>query len=189
MMDKAFLEFWGNVFQNAAKGRNQMDDFTEMMKGATSCSQDMDELFRKFSDPEVIKQNAEEYFKVCRKAGEDFQDSMKELLSLMDLVPKKDYDEIKKKYDDLLKSIKEKQEPLGAGILNEEMKIQADGMKVFEGLLMDQARQFQNLMSGFSKSSAQTEGSGSRAAPEAGKKKASGTKKKTPSAGRAKTRK
>ena len=177
-MNSSILEFWGNMLLNAAKGSKQMDDLSGTMKGAGF--QDMAEQLRQFADTDAFRKSFEEYFKVCRQANTDFQESMKEFLSLMDLVPRKDYDELKQKYEDLLKSVKEKKE--AGNTFKDELKLQAEGLKAFESLVTDQAKQFQDLMSGFTTFYAQPK----EAEKPSSMKKPAGSKKKTSHAAKAK---
>jgi hypothetical protein len=176
MMDKAFLEFWGNVFLNAARSGKQMDDIAAMMKGMSSGSPDMSGLIGRVTAPEIFMRSTEEYLKAFRKAGEDLNEIMKGCLYLMDLVPRKDYDELKGKYEELRKRIHENTGGPGDGILKEELMLQAEGMKVFEGLLREQARQFQSLISEYSQSSPRDKESGGTATRQAGKEGLGGGK-------------
>lgn len=155
-MDRNFLEFWGNMLLTTARGQKQMEDFSKVMKGGFCGFQDMNEMFGSFSGFNALTRSSIEYLKVFTRATEEFQKSFKEFLTLMDLVPRKDYLSLQEEYEALKKRTEEKKENKMDKILGEELSLQTQGLRSFEELMRNQTKQFQDLMSNFTEMLSQT---------------------------------
>lgn len=152
-MDRQFLELWGSIFLNAAKGQKQLEDFVKWMSGDFSGLDEFSDMFSKFYGMDVLTKNSPEYFDVWRNATQDFYKSFKEFLSLMDLVPRKDYLDLVKENEDLRMQLEEQEEALNQlrGVLGTRIDQQDKGLGVFEDLIKNQSTQFQELVSSFTR--------------------------------------
>ncbi|MGD0821221.1 MAG: hypothetical protein ABSA71_10805 [Desulfomonilia bacterium] len=147
-MDKQFLEFWGNIMINAAKGQQQLEDIMKWYSGNFGDSKDITALFCRMYglDPETEK--APGYLNVWHKAFDDFQKSFSELAIMMDLVPRKEYITLSRENHDLKKRIAELEEGLAhlRTLLDDKLRSPVEGLKGFQELINDQARQYQDFM-------------------------------------------
>ncbi len=150
-MDNNFLELWGNMFLTAARGQKQMDDVTKWMKRGFCTIPDMGDMISSLTGINAIISSSTEYLRVVNTASENFLKSFKEYLSMMDLVPKKDYDSLLEEFEDLKKQSDEKNARKVDKLLNDELSLQTQGLKSFEELMRNQTRQFQELMTNFTK--------------------------------------
>jgi hypothetical protein len=153
IMDRQFLEFWGSIFLNAAKGQKQIEDFAKWLSGDFSGFDDFSDMFSKFYGLDILTKNTPEYFDVWSNATQDFYKSFKEFLSLMDLVSRQDYLDLVKENEDLRKQLEEKEEAIDQlrGVLDTKVGQKDKGLGVFEDLIKDQSAQFQELMSSFTR--------------------------------------
>jgi hypothetical protein len=148
-MDKNLLEFWGNVFLTAAKGQKQLEEISKMTKNGLWGLPDMSDMMGLFQGMDVFTKASNEYLKIFTKTNEELQKSIKEMLALMDLVPRKDYLDLQEEYDAYKKSVEEKSKNNMGKMLGEEMSLQTQGLRSFEELMRNQTKQFQDLMSNF----------------------------------------
>lgn len=117
-MDKNFLEFWGhyllNLVQTGQKhaGEKFYEDVFNFWGGFMKDQKSADWLFSPSSYFEkqvdifqksygLKKDTTPDYFAEARKASEQFQKSLKEFISAFDVVPREEYEELKKKYEEL----------------------------------------------------------------------------------------
>jgi hypothetical protein len=149
-MDKQFLEFWGNIMINAAKGQQQLEDIMKWYSGNFSDFKDITALFCRMYglDPETEKTPG--YLNVWHKAFDDFQRSFSELAIMMDLVPRKEYITLTRENHDLKKRIAELEEGLAhlRALLDDKLRSPVEGLKGFQELINEQARQYQDFMKG-----------------------------------------
>jgi hypothetical protein len=180
-MDKDFMELWGNFFLTAAKGQKQFEDFSKMAKQGFMGLPDMSGMMSAFSGMEAFARASNEYLKIFTRTNEEIQKAVKEVLALMDLVPRKDYQALLEEYEAYKKSAEEREKGNMGKTLAEEMSLQTQGLRSFEELMRNQTQQFQNLMSNFTKLISQSQTpvpAEEKKAPET--KKAPQVKKKTP---------
>jgi len=150
-MDKQFLEFWGNFLLNAAKGQEQLEDMTQWFREGFKGFEQQMSLFRKCYGLDRESKSSPNYMEMCSKAASDFQNSYKELLGLMGLVPKEEYLTLAEKYE----ALKEKLTSQDETIRHLKMKStvrdidQGEVAKGFETLMKNQAEQFQEVMKSF----------------------------------------
>jgi hypothetical protein len=148
-MDNNFLETWGNMFMTAAKGQKQIDDFSKMMKEGIDAFQGKNALLCALPGLDALSQITSEYLKIFTEFSGEIQNSLKDYLALLDLVPKKEYQELLKENEALKKSIEEKKRSKVGKMLDEELSLQTEGLKSFEKLIKNQTEQFADLMTGF----------------------------------------
>lgn len=173
-MDKNLLEFWGNAFLTAAKGRKQLEEISKMTKNGLWGMPDMTDMMSIFPGMDAFAKASNEYLKIFTKTNEEVQRSIKDFLALMDLVPRKDYLDLLEEFEAYKKSVEEKGKGNMGKMLADEMSLQTQGLRSFEELMRNQTKQFQDLMSNFTKIVSQpqptpTPPEGERHEPEAKK--------------------
>jgi hypothetical protein len=150
-MDKNLLEFWGNFFLTAAKGQKQVEEISKMTKSGMWGMPDMSDMMSASPGMDVFAKASNEYFKLFTRTNEEVQRSIKDFLALMDLVPRKDYLDLREEFEAYKKSVEEKNKGNMGKMLGEEMSLQAQGLRSFEELMRNQTKQFQDLMTNFTK--------------------------------------
>jgi hypothetical protein len=147
-MDSHFLEFWGNVLINVAKGQRQLDDISKWMMQGFKGFEDLTALFRKFYGLDHLKEDAPDYMNVWKKASEDFQKSFKDYFSLFDLVPRQKYLELVEEYEALKEKVATQEETIKhlRILLGEKMADQEEMVNGFQDLIKKQSEQFLNLI-------------------------------------------
>jgi len=151
MMDKKYLEFWGTFLLNSAKGQEQMEDMTRWFREGFKGFEQQMSLFRKCYGLDRESESSPHHMEMWSKAVSDFQNSYKELLGLMGLVPKEEYLALAERYE----ALKEKLASQDETIRHLKMKStvgdtdQGEVVKGFESLMKSQAEQFQEVMKSF----------------------------------------
>ncbi|MBF0468281.1 MAG: hypothetical protein HQK61_05270 [Desulfamplus sp.] len=113
LMDRKFLEFWGNLFLNIAKGQEHMDQLSSIMNMDSMNNMD----FMNFNEmAKIFRQSyqlaSEESSRPDRKPDEKdalkphesfeaFQKAFADSITLWGWIPKKDHDALKQSYDGL----------------------------------------------------------------------------------------
>jgi uncharacterized coiled-coil protein SlyX len=150
-MDRHFLEFWGNFLLLAAKGQKQLEDLAPWTGRGFLNLGDLTALFRQAYGLEHLNQGSPDYLKIWKKAEGDFQDSLREYFSLLGVVPRAEYLELAKKYEDLKEKAADQEET----IKHLRMLLSEKGLDFgavtfeFQKLMTKQREQFQKLMQGF----------------------------------------
>ena len=147
-MDKHFLEFLGNFFLSAAKGRKQVEDMTRWMGQGSSGLDEMTNMFRKFYGLEGLPLDSPDYAKAWNRASETFKTSLNDWLASLSVVPRHDYIELEKKYEALKKEVDAQNETIRhlRNLLKDKGIPQTDTYQSFTEMMEKQARQFQELM-------------------------------------------
>ncbi|MBN1834069.1 MAG: hypothetical protein JW896_18370 [Deltaproteobacteria bacterium] len=151
-MDRQFLELWGTMLLNAAKGQKQLEDFSKLMRGDFSSFDDMAEMLGNIYGIGFFKKNAPDYLDIWEKAMQDFNTAFKDFIAMMDLVPRSDYLELLRENEDLKKKAALQEENISdlQKILDKQLSDQEEGLKGFESLIQNQDDQFRKLMNNFS---------------------------------------
>jgi hypothetical protein len=150
-MDKKFLEFWGTFLLNAAKGQEQLEDMTQWFREGFKGVEQQMSLFRQCYGLDREPESSPNYMEMWSKAASDFQNSYKELLGLMALVPKEEYLTLAERYEALQEKLASQDET----IRHLKMKStsgdidQGAVVKGFETLMKNQSDQFQKVMKSF----------------------------------------
>ena len=150
-MDKNFLEFWGTFLLNAAKGQEHLEDMTQWFReGFKGVEQHMS-LSRKCYGLDRESESSPNYMEMWSKAASDFQNSYKELLGLMGLVPKEEYLALAEKYEVLKETLASQDETIRHLKMKSATREidQGEVVKGFESLMKNQAEQFQEVMKSF----------------------------------------
>jgi len=118
LLDRKFLEFWGNLFLNVAKGQEQIEQISSLMNMDSINNMDfmnfkeMARVFRKsyglpsdesgkaHPDKNNLKPDETETIKL-HESLEAFQSSFSKYITLWGWIPKKTHDELKKSYESL----------------------------------------------------------------------------------------
>jgi hypothetical protein len=150
-MDKKFLEFWGTFLLNAAKGQEQLEDMTQWFREGFKGVEQQMSLFRQCYGLDREPESSPNYMDMWSKAASDFQNSYKELLGLMGLVPREEYLTLAEKYEALQEKLASQDETIHhlkmkstSGDIN-----QGAVVKGFEALMENQTDQFQKVMKSF----------------------------------------
>ena len=104
-MDANFLEFFGQMLIQAAKGQRQMDQFSNLMQqglNATNRSEFSDTFQRLYGLTDISKES-DQYTGLFQKTQADFIAAYGEFMGLMGLVPEKKYKQLEEEYQALEK--------------------------------------------------------------------------------------
>ena len=148
-MDRNFYEFWGQMFLNLAKGQKQIEDFRKWFGQGLMGYESMNAMFRKAYGLDRIEEESPDYTEIWKKSVETFQKSFREGLSLMEVVPKGEYEKLTQKCAALEKTVAEHEETIRTlkRLLTEEASgAPAAALEDLQGLLRDQQTQFQELV-------------------------------------------
>ncbi len=147
-MDRHFLEFWGNLFLNAAKGQKSLEDMDRWIRQGFSGFEELTAMFQRFYGLDHLDKDSPDYVKMWKKAGQDFQESFKDYLSLFDLVPREDYLSLIEKYEALKERVATQEETIKhlRMLLGEKVSVPGEVVKGFQDLMQKQREQFQKLM-------------------------------------------
>lgn len=151
VVDRHFLELWGNLLINTAKGQKQIEELTQWISQGLKGFEGQDAIFRKFYGLNSLDQDSPDYPKAWQKAANDFQKSLKEYLDLMGVVRKDEHLQLVGKYEDLKKKAADQEETIKhlRMLLDEKGIAQGEVPKGFQDLIRKQTDQFQDLMKGF----------------------------------------
>ena len=164
-MDPKFLEFWGNCLVTLSKlgqapdpkrfqeealrfwgnlltGKKETGQFN-----ASEIFEKQLELFRKCYGLEEKAQEPE-FIESFKQASGDFQRSFKEFMSVFDFVPREDYEQLKKKTEELNAKVREQNEIIRQ-LRMEKIREGAEEIAAASGiqeLIKNQAEQFSALM-------------------------------------------
>ena len=153
-MDRHFLEFWGNFLINAAKGQKQMEDISKWMQQGFEGFDELTGMFKKFYGLEHMEKDTPAYIETWEKASDNFQQSFKDYLHMIGVVPKDEHLTLVKKYEELKEKVAAQEETINnLRMLLEEKKAETQGelVKGFQEILEKQSEQFQETMETFGK--------------------------------------
>jgi len=147
-MDKQFLEFWGNIMLSAAKGQQQLDDIMKWFSGNYKDFKDITSLFCRMYGLDPESEKKPDFLKIWQNALDEYQRSFGEFAIMMDLVPRKEYIALSRENQDLKKRIAELEDGNARlrTLLGDKAASPGQGLKDFQELINDQARQYQDFM-------------------------------------------
>jgi len=150
-MDRHFLEFWGNLFINAAKSQKHLEDMSRWVNQGFSGFEELRVMFGKFYGLDTLKKDEADSEMEWQKAAAAFQDSFNQYLQLMGAVPGVEHRALVKKYEDLRKKVAEQEEIIKylRMILDKKGFNQGELLRGFEELMKKQTDQFQDLVKDF----------------------------------------
>jgi uncharacterized coiled-coil protein SlyX len=150
-MDRNFLEFWGNFLLNIAKGQKHMEDLAKWTRQGFMNFGDMTALFRKSYGLDQLEQESPDSAKMWKKAEKDFRDSFRDYLNLLGVVPRDEYVELARKYEELKERVADQEETikhLRMALADKGYDFSAVTSE-FQKLMEKQGEQFEELMKGF----------------------------------------
>jgi len=157
-MDRKFLEFWGNALLNAAKGQEQVENLNRLARDGFKTFEQQLSLFQKLYDldkkPDPKKPGPSiPYAEMWAKAASDFTKSYQEFLGFMGVVPREEYEALSREHEALKNKFAAVEEKLRHSRTKSGGKEidPSEVVKGFEGLMKEQAKQFQALMASYGK--------------------------------------
>jgi hypothetical protein len=149
-MNKDFLEFWGNIFLNAAQGQKQIEEMANWMRQGMTGTENLTDMFSKFYGLDKLPKDNPNYFELWDKATTEFQSSFNDFINMMGLVSREEHLALIKKYEQVKKEKEDLQETVRHLRMLYEEKDATQEMEGFKELMVKQSEQFQELMEGFS---------------------------------------
>jgi hypothetical protein len=153
-VDRKFLEFWGNFLLNAAKGQEQVENMNRLVRDGFKGFEQQLSLFQKLYGLDKKPEPSSPYAEMWSKAASDFTTSYQEFLGLMGVVPREEYEALSQEHEALKKKFAALEEKLRRGKATSSGGSEMDPSEVvkgFEGLMKEQAEQFQALMTSYGK--------------------------------------
>lgn len=147
-MDSKFLEFWGNVFLSAARGRQQIEDFNQWIQQGLRGFHEFTALMARIYGMEEKESREETTGDDWDGAVRKFQKSYEEYLGLMGMVPREDYRRLAEQYERLKQKTAEQEETIRRlrKTAGWETASQDEVVKGMQELMTQQTEQFQELM-------------------------------------------
>ncbi len=148
MVDRHFLELWGNLLINAAKGQKQIEELTQLLHQGTKGFEGQNATFRKFYGLNSLDQESPDFLKASKNAADDFQKSLKEYLDLMGVVRKDEHLTLVRKYEELKEKVATQEETIKhfRMLLDEKGVDHGETARGFQDLIKKQSDQFQDLV-------------------------------------------
>jgi chromosome segregation ATPase len=149
-MDEKILEFWGNLFLNMAQGKHQMDNLSAWMKDGF---EELSAMYEKMNDLYKLSDQGEEYKKTAQKLTREFQNSLKDYLSMMGIVSKDEFLTLVEKYEKLKQKCADQEETIRhlRMLLNAKETDQNNVMDEMQDIARNQSEFFKKMMGDFGK--------------------------------------
>ena len=151
-MDSQFLEFWGNLLVNASKEQRRQKDLYKWIQQGFNGFDDLTKMFKKFYGLDHLEKDSPYYLEALNKASENFLDSFKDYLDLMNMVPKDQYLALVQKNEALKEKAADQEETIkNLQLLLEEKRAESQDefTQGFQKLIDKQSKQFQKTMEAF----------------------------------------
>jgi hypothetical protein len=150
-MDLEFFKFWTDAMRQSTAMQTLGDEVSRWMKGDIKETDELYALFRKYYGLEQGTDMFKDYENQLKDLVGNFQKSFNEILPMLGVVPKIQYDNLLQQYDDLKKKVagledalKELEKKLGGSASN-----QVKTAGAFDEMIKTQTEQFQNIMNTF----------------------------------------
>lgn len=152
-MNNEFLEFWGNLLINVAKGQRKMEEVNSWINQGLKGSEELSGMILSFYGVNGQNEDALPEGKAWEKLNKSFLEAYREYIKLIGMVPKTEYDNLAKKYEDLEHKCKEQEEYIRhlEKLTFERTLDPSKAVKDFQELISNQSKQFNKLMQGFNK--------------------------------------
>lgn len=164
-MDEKFLELWGNMLINAARGKKQSKDFFNWLqtgfpgmmgenrnRTADTGLEDLNTAFKQIYGLNKLSEQSDEYKKLSDKALKDFKQSFKDYLAMMGFVSSEEHLALVEKYEKLKARCQDQEET----IKHQQMLLNAKGaadasemMSPLQDMVKKQGEVFQQMMNDF----------------------------------------
>jgi hypothetical protein len=152
MLDRNFLEFWGNLMIQTAQGQKQIEDVSQWFNQGLKGFNELSAQFGKFYGLESLAGQTPSSPIPWEKASEEFQKAFKDYMALFGFVPKQDYDQLRQELE-ALKDKNRQQEALIQQLQTLLTTTQAldptEMASGFQDLVKKQSDQIQDMMKGF----------------------------------------
>jgi len=150
MMDRNFFEFWGRLFLSAAQEQKRMEDLESLFRQGMEGYESVMKVLRDAYSFDLPKPAVSENRILPDETVENFQASMRQLMSLWDMVPKSDYQMLQQKCEALEKINAEQVQQIGQlkALLGEKHETSFSATKEMQTLLNAQQAEFQSMMDG-----------------------------------------
>jgi BMFP domain-containing protein YqiC len=149
-MNRHFLEFWGKALLQAAQSQKQWEDLARWVQGGFAGFPQFTRLFKTAYGLEEAPEDSPDFFALWKKAEQDFRRSFEDYLSLLGMVPREEYDSLKRQCADLQEKVEEQEELIqGLKALAEDkgMGLEAATLEL-QKLVQKQGDQFQEFIQG-----------------------------------------
>lgn len=151
MVDRHFLELWGNLLIQTAQGQKQLQDLSQWVNQGLQGFNELTAWLGKFYGLEPLADEAPTNLTNWEKASGEFQKALKEYFALFGFVPWQEYDRVHQELE-VLKDKARQQEDLIhqlQTLLTAQAIEPAEMARGFQDLVMKQSEQFQDLLKGF----------------------------------------
>lgn len=153
MIDKRFLEFWGNAFLSAARGQAQMEELTNWFNRSFPSAGALPDFFlRAYGLKAGETEGASERKAESEKTAlEDFQQAYANWLRLMGAVPIADYRRLEERCEALRKENEEQAAIIRylRGVVSGESDVQSAALDALKDLTEKQTEEFSVLVRAF----------------------------------------
>jgi hypothetical protein len=153
-MNRHFLEFWGKALLQAAQSQKQLEDLAKWCQRGIYSFQDYTELFRTSYGLDQVAADSPDYFSTWNKAEENFKASFREYLTIFGVVPREEYADLARRYDELLTKVAAQRETIK--LLRQLLDDKGLGLAAtsleFQKLIEKQGEQFQKCIQGLGES-------------------------------------
>lgn len=152
LMDRNFLEFWGNLLLSAAKGQEELEAMAKWIRQGLSGFEYLNDMFRKFYGIDRHSEDSPDYLQSWKKAERNFYKSLEDYLSLFGVVPREEHLELLKEYEELKAKAAAQEETIKhLRMLHAEKGFaQSEMISGLQELMVEQGEQFRKLMESFS---------------------------------------
>jgi hypothetical protein len=152
LMDRQFLEFWGNYLLSVARGQKQLEDLSRWISGGFSGVEELTALFKKYYGLEEQGQDGPESSAAWERAAEDFKKSFRDYFCIMGWVSKDEYQILQEENQALKQKIEAQEQTISR--LRDLIKNPGidpnKSLEVLQDLINKQSNEFQKLVKKFS---------------------------------------
>jgi hypothetical protein len=147
-MNQQFFEFWGNFFNNAARGQQQLDDMTAWMKQGFEGLEELSELFRRSYGLKTPYPGAGGESATWQQAIASFQKSVAQFAAQSGWVSQADNQQVLDRCAALETTVRDQQATIAQlrGLLAREGLGYTELMAHLEKSFKDQSEQFKAIM-------------------------------------------
>jgi len=162
-MDKNFLELFGNILIGASRGKKQVDEMLRWVQKSVTASAtgiyELPAMFKKFYGLDQLSERSTEYKMMAEKAVQDFQNSLKEYVTLLGMIPSEqtvsrdEYLNLIRKYEKLKERCADQEETIKhlrmIVDLSKEEKVSPDLITGIQDIVKGQTDLFQKVVKNF----------------------------------------
>ncbi len=147
-MNRQFYEFWGNFFSNAARGQQQLDDMTALMKQGFAGLEELSSLFRRSYGLKTPYPGGAGESATWEQAIDNFQQSLAQFAAQWGWVSQADHQQVVDRCAALDKKVQDQQATISQlrGLLTREGLGYTELMAHLKKSFQDQSEQFKAIM-------------------------------------------